>query len=95
MHSPIRKTVARPESSEQERQRRTRSRSRLSVGTPLVLVPDPDNAYDRNAVLIYRADYRTEAVGYSDATGAKQIGGILTCLFPPSNAPLQFPGQPF
>jgi hypothetical protein len=51
----------------------------LNVGTPLVLVPDPTNAYDRNAVLIYRADDSTEDLGYLDATGAKQICRMLEC----------------
>jgi hypothetical protein len=51
----------------------------LSVGTPLVLVPDPSNAYDRNAVLIYRADDPTEDLGYLDATGAKEICRMIEC----------------
>lgn len=51
----------------------------LSVGTPLVLVPDPGNEYDRNAVLIYRADDLAEDLGYLDATGAKQICRMIEC----------------
>ncbi len=51
----------------------------LSVGTPLVLVPDPNNEYDRNAVLIYRADDPTEDLGYLDATGAKQVCRMIEC----------------
>ncbi len=29
---------------------------KLKVGTKLVLVPDPDNPTDRNAILVYAAD---------------------------------------
>ena len=51
----------------------------LNVGTPLVLVPERNNALDRNAILIYRADDPKEDLGYLDATGAKQICRMIEC----------------
>lgn len=51
----------------------------LSIGTPLVLVSEPNNAFDRNAVLIYRADDLHDDLGYLDALGAKQICRMMEC----------------
>lgn len=49
----------------------------LLRGTPLVLVPEPDNAFDRNAILIYRADDLANDLGYMHATGAKRICPLI------------------
>ena len=50
---------------------------RLTKGTKLVLVPEPDNAYDRNAILVYRANDLDNDVGYLDSTGAKMICPLI------------------
>jgi hypothetical protein len=50
---------------------------RLQQGTKIVLVPEPDNPYDRNAILLYNADDLENDIGYLDSTGAKQICGLI------------------
>jgi hypothetical protein len=52
---------------------------RLAIGTPLLLVLDPHNPVDRNAILIYRADDMENDLGYLDATGAEQFAKMMEC----------------
>ena len=50
---------------------------KLGKGSKLVLVPEPDNAYDRNAILLYSADDLENDIGYLDSTGANQVCALL------------------
>jgi hypothetical protein len=50
---------------------------KLSTGTSLVLVPNPSNPLDRNAILIYRSDDLDDDLGYLDAIGAKQLCKLI------------------
>jgi hypothetical protein len=50
---------------------------KLQIGTPLVLIREPDNLLDRNAVLIFRADELTRDLGYMDATGAAHFCPLI------------------
>jgi hypothetical protein len=43
----------------------------LEVGTQLVLVPEPNNPLDRDAILIYREGDLENDLGYLDSNGAK------------------------
>jgi hypothetical protein len=58
---------------------RTALARRLAVGTALLLVPEPENSVDRNAILIYSADDPDNDIGYLDATGARQISKMMEC----------------
>jgi hypothetical protein len=49
----------------------------LTRGCKLVLVPEADNQYDRNAILIYSADDLENDIGYLDSTGAKYIAPLI------------------
>jgi hypothetical protein len=51
----------------------------LQIGTPLTLLPEPDNKYDRNAVLICRRDDLNNDLGYIHATQAKRICRMIEC----------------
>jgi len=51
--------------------------STLECGTSLTLVPEPDNRFDRNAILVYRTDTPGSDIGYMDATGAKQFCKLI------------------
>lgn len=42
----------------------------LKEGTRLVLVPEPNNPVDRNAILIYGADNLASDLGYMDSGSA-------------------------
>ena len=50
---------------------------KLGIGSKLLLVPDPDNPVDRNAILIYRADDTENDLGYLDAGGAKLLCPLM------------------
>ncbi|HEY1804956.1 MAG TPA: HIRAN domain-containing protein [Terracidiphilus sp.] len=52
---------------------------KLSRGSKLVLVPEPENPVDRNAILVYSADDLENDLGYLDATGAKKICRMIEC----------------
>jgi hypothetical protein len=49
----------------------------LVIGNQLVLVPDPNNPADRNAILIYRDDNRVDDLGYLDANAAKRVCPLM------------------
>ena len=49
----------------------------LEMGTRLVLVPEADNAYDRNAILIYREGDLRNDIGYLDYAEARQICKLM------------------
>jgi HIRAN domain-containing protein len=49
----------------------------LEMGTRLVLVPEADNAYDRNAILINREGDLRNDIGYLDYAGARQICKLM------------------
>jgi hypothetical protein len=49
----------------------------LAIGTPLLLVQEPNNRVDRNAILIFRADDPDNDLGYLDASGAKQFAKMM------------------
>ena len=49
----------------------------LEMGTRLVLVPEADNAHDRNAILIYREGDLRNDIGYLDYVGARQICKLM------------------
>jgi hypothetical protein len=51
----------------------------LQIGTRLALVPEPDNAFDRNAVLIFRFDDLENDLGYIHAMQAKRICRMIEC----------------
>jgi hypothetical protein len=50
---------------------------KLERGSKIVLVPEPDNTYDRNAILLYSSDDLENDIGYLDSIGAKQICGLV------------------
>ena len=52
---------------------------KLKVGTKLVLVPDPDNPVDRNAILVYAADDVENDIGYLHSSAAKYIARMMEC----------------
>jgi HIRAN domain len=49
----------------------------MPIGTELTLVPEPGNAADRNAILVYRADDPTNDLGYMHAIQAKQFSPLI------------------
>ena len=49
----------------------------LEIGNPLVLLPEPDNQFDRNAILVYRTGRPDDDIGYMDAVGAKRICSLI------------------
>src|ERR1039458_8036080 len=52
---------------------------RLTVGTKLVLIQEPDNPLDRNAILIYAADDLENDLGYLESSAAKYIARMMEC----------------
>lgn len=52
---------------------------KLVRGTQLLLVPEPDNPLDRNAILIYSADDPLSDIGYLDAVGARLFCRKMEC----------------
>jgi hypothetical protein len=50
---------------------------KLTKGSKIVLVPEPENPYDRNAILLYSTDDLENDVGYLDSVGANQICGLM------------------
>ena len=52
---------------------------RLKVGTKLVLVPEPDNPVDRNAILVYAADDLENDIGHLHSSAAKYIARMMEC----------------
>lgn len=51
----------------------------LIRGTKLVLVPEPDNLYDRNAILVYIQGDLENDIGYLYSSAAKKICRMLEC----------------
>lgn len=51
----------------------------MPVGTQLVLVPEPDNPVDRDAILVYRADDLGNDLGYLHASAAKRFCRMIEC----------------
>jgi hypothetical protein len=51
----------------------------LTRGTKLVLVPEPDNPYDRNAILVYIEGDRENDLGYLFSSAAKKICRMIEC----------------
>lgn len=49
----------------------------LECGTSLTLVPEPNNKFDRNAILVHRTDMPNSDLGYMDATGAKKFCKLM------------------
>jgi hypothetical protein len=52
---------------------------KLKVGSKLVLVPDPDNPVDRNAILVYEGEDLENDVGYLHSSAAKYIARMMEC----------------
>lgn len=53
--------------------------AKLQKGTKLLLVPEPNNAFDRNAVLVYAADDPENDIGYLHSSAAKYISKMMEC----------------
>jgi hypothetical protein len=51
----------------------------LIRGTKLVLIPEPDNPYDRNAILFYIQGDLENDVGYLHSSAAKKISRMIEC----------------
>jgi hypothetical protein len=51
----------------------------LTRGTKLVLMPEPDNPYDRNAILIYIQGDLENDIGYLYSSAAKKISRMIEC----------------
>lgn len=51
----------------------------LSRGMKLVLVPEPDNPYDRNAILVYIEGDLENDLGYLYSSTAKKICRMIEC----------------
>lgn len=51
----------------------------LTRGTKLLLVPEPDNPYDRNAVLVYMEGDVENDLGYLYSSAAKKICRMIEC----------------
>lgn len=51
----------------------------LTRGTKLVLVPEPDNPYDRNAILVYVEGDRENDLGYLHSSSAKKFCRMMEC----------------
>lgn len=49
----------------------------LVKGTKLIIVPEPDNPLDRNALLVYRADDLEHDLGYIHASQAKRVCPLI------------------
>jgi hypothetical protein len=58
---------------------RTAFVNHLTRGTKLVLIPEPDNPYDRNAILIYIQGDLENDVGYLYSSAAKKISRMIEC----------------
>ncbi len=52
---------------------------KLRTGMQLLLVPEPNNPVDRDAILIYSGDDPGNDLGYLDSIGAKQICRMIEC----------------
>lgn len=52
---------------------------RLTVGTKLVLVPEPENPVDRNAILVYIEGDLENDIGYLHSSAAKYIARMMEC----------------
>jgi hypothetical protein len=52
---------------------------KLKLGTKLVLVPEPDNPVDRNAILVYAADDLENDIGHLHSSAAKYIARMMEC----------------
>jgi hypothetical protein len=51
----------------------------LTRGTKLVLVPEPDNQYDRNAILVYVEGDLENDLGYLHSSSAKKFCRMMEC----------------
>jgi hypothetical protein len=51
----------------------------LTRGTKLVLVPEPDNPYDRNAILVYVEGDLENDLGYLHSSSAKKFCRMMEC----------------
>ena len=52
---------------------------KLEIGPKLVLVPEPDNPVDRNAILVYAADDLENDIGHLHSSAAKYIARMMEC----------------